>query len=144
MRMTTIRVGWRMEPEKYLKALEGALNASAKAVKVDFDVTTQTWKNRPDFAIESKPGERVIATTSKIYRFLNRGTRVRYAVMTADFRAKTRTGYIGSNAGRGGLAFVSKKRPRPGIKAREFSKTILEKWRKRLPEQVRRALRAVR
>lgn len=144
MRLEVIRTRRPLSAKQYLDAVEGALNASAKAVKVDFDVTTQTWNNRPDFTIESKPGERTVATTSKIYGYLNRGTKVRYALMSADFRPKTRTGYIGSNKGRGGMVFINKKRPRPGIEAREFSKTILEKWRKRFPDQVRRALKAVR
>lgn len=144
MKLEVIKVRQPLSADKYLKAVEGALNAAAKAVKVDFDVTTQTWRNRPEFKIESQPGERQVATTSPVYRFLDKGTKVRYALMSSDFRPKTRTGYIGSNKGAGGVVLVSKKHPRPGIKARRFAKTIAAKWRKQFPAQVRRALRAVR
>lgn len=127
------------DPRAVVRVVENALTALAYNVKVDFDVTTQTWKDRPAFTIEKSPGKRVVATKSDIYRYVSRGTRVRYAVMTPDFAPKTRTGYIGSNQGKGGLAFIGK-RPLPGIKAREFEEVIGKKVQKEAPIVVQRAI----
>lgn len=59
--------------------------------------------------------------------WLSFGTKVRYATMTDDFRAKTHVRVLGSGAGRGGVAFVNTRKPNPGIKAREWDKLIREK-----------------
>ena len=127
------------DPRSIARAVENTLTGTAKNVKVDFDVTTQTWKDRPLFTIEASPGKRIVSTRSDIYRFVSRGTRVRYAVMTPDFAPKTRTGYIGSNVGKGGMAFIGKK-PLPGIKAREFEPVIGKKWQAYMPKLLQRAI----
>lgn len=129
------------DPRAVVRAVENTLTGVAKNVKVDFDVTTQTWKDRPAFTVTTTPGKRVVATKSDIYRYVSRGTKVRYAVMSNPFAPKTRTGYIGSNVGKGGLAFVGKK-PLPGIKAREFEPTIGRKWQKLMPPILQRAIDA--
>lgn len=117
------------DAKKMRGAIVSTLNGTAKAIKVDFDVTTQTWNHRPDFTISS-PSEftREISTDSDIYRFVSKGTKVRYAVMTTPFVAKTVPMSIRSRRGRGGVLFVSKKRPMPGIKARQFEIVIAKKW----------------
>lgn len=124
------------------RVVENFLTMTADAIKIDFDVTTRTWKRRPVFLVRGKKGERTIYTDSDIYKFVSGGTRVRYATMTPGFRAKTRVRYIGSNMGRGGVAFISRKHPRPGIKAREFPEAIIAKWDKEAPRQMQRALDA--
>ena len=124
------------------RAIENGLDDAAKDVKADFDVTTQTWKSRPEFKIESEPGARKVFTDSDIYRFITRGTRVRYATMSADFQPKTRPLIIKSYKGRGGVVRISKLHPRPGIKAREYEQTIGAKWRKLLPKILQRAIDA--
>lgn len=128
------------DPKRILRAAENALTGAAKGAKRDFDVTTQTWKNRPQFTIESSPGKRIVSTTSDIYRYVTRGTRVRYAVMSPDFMPKTRPGFIGSNMGKGGVVSISKLHPMPGIKARRFEQAIAAKWRKELPVIMQRAI----
>lgn len=130
------------DPKRLIRAVESAMTGTAKAVKVDFDVTTQTWKDRPEFTIEKSPLERRVYTEDDIYRYVSRGTSIRYAHMSDDFAPKTRNGWIGSNKGKGGLAFISKKNPRPGIKAREFEKVIGEKWQKEFPVNLQRAIDA--
>lgn len=127
------------DPRAVVRSIENTLTGAALGVKVDFDVTTQTWKDRPLFVITRQPGKRLVATKSDIYRFISRGTRVRYAVMTGDFAAKTSPGVIGSSAGKGGLAFVGKK-PLPGIKARKFEEVIGRKWSRLLPVLAQRAI----
>lgn len=129
------------DPARVLKAVENELEGRAYDVKADFDSTTRTWNDKPTFTITKAPLRRSVFTRSDIYRYISRGTRVRYAVMTADFAAKTRTGYIGSNVGKGGMAFLGKK-PLPGIKARQFEETIGKKWQGLMPAILQRAIDA--
>lgn len=129
-------------------------------VKKDFEKTTATWKDedKPEFEIAVKVGNLAggklarqvtgsasgvsleISTDSEIYLFLDEGTEVRYATMSKDFQAKTRPRFIGSRRGRGRKLFVSKKHPRPGIKAREFTKTIAKKWTSPFRDRMNKAL----
>jgi hypothetical protein len=128
-----------LSDKRIRRATENALDAIAEDMRIDFLVTTQSWKGKPKFTIDrKKSGERVISTDNLIYKFVSGGTRVRYATMSRGFIAKTRSGVIGSGPGRGGRMFVSKMHPRPGIKAREFPKVIARKWKPRLPMLFRR------
>jgi len=144
--MAQLRVFLPKEPfldaDAILRAVENSLTSLAQDVKIDFGVTTQTWGERPEFTIESHPGIREVYTEDDIYGYLNRGTAVRYAVMSHDFTPKTRTGFIGSNQGSGGKLFVSRKHPMPGITAREFDKAIQEKWDRLAPQVVQRMIDA--
>jgi hypothetical protein len=124
------------------RVVDNYLTMTADAIKIDFDVTTRTWKRRPVFLVRKSKGERTIYTNSDIYKFVSGGTRVRYATMTPGFVAKTRVRYIGSRMGRGGVLFISKRHPRPGIKAREFPEAIIAKWNEEAPRQMQRAIDA--
>lgn len=129
------------DAKKMRGVITSTLNAQAKAIKVDFDVTTQTWNHRPSFKIAS-PSEfvREISTDSDIYRYVSKGTKVRYAVMTNPFVAKTVPLSIRSRKGRGGVLFVSKKRRMPGIKARQFEIVIAKKWQAQIGVTFQRAI----
>ena len=129
-----------LDPKKYEKVINDTLDALAENVKVDFLVTVQTWSTKPDFVKESENGVRRIYTTNLIYKFVSGGTRVRYATMTPGFMAKTKSGVIGSTAGKGGMMFVSRKFPRPGIEARKFDIAVREKWIKRVPALLQRMI----
>lgn len=122
------------------RMIDNVVAQTALAIQADFNVTTQTWKKRPAFLIKRTRDGAQIYTTNLIYKFVSGGTRVRYATMSPDFRAKTRVGQIMSNVGRGGVAFISKKHPRPGIKGRMFPEAIVKKWNRELPTQFQRAI----
>lgn len=128
------------DANKLERILENALTMTAKAVKVDFDTTTKTWTTRPEFQIARGKFLRKVFTEDANYGFVNDGTTVRYALMSPDFKAKTRPGFIGSGAGAGDLIIVNRNNPRPGIKARQFDKMISEKWEKEFPIQIQRAI----
>jgi len=116
-------------PENIIKAAHRMLDMTAENIRIDFQVTTQTWKGKPEFFVKKeKENVRLVGTHNKIYRFITRGTRIRYATMTKDFVAKTVPGKIYSRVGRGGLAFVDKRKPRPGIQAREYEEAAYDKW----------------
>lgn len=123
-------------------AIESALTGAADGVKVDFGVTTQTWNHQPVFTITASPGRRKIQTDDPPFIYVSGGTRVRYATMTRGFKAKTTPGVIGSVKGSGGVLYISKMRPRPGIQARRFAELIGAKWNRQFPVIMQRALRS--
>ncbi len=129
-----------LDPQRYLRVVENSLTETARAIKIDFDTTTATWSDRPDFRIESHTGERTISTDDEVYGYINRGTAVRHALMEPGFRPKSRRRYIGANKGQGGVVIVSKKIVRPGIEAREFDEAIAVKWHDEFPAQLQRAI----
>jgi hypothetical protein len=112
-----------------------------RAIQADFDTTVMTWSRQVDFEIKSPSSEtRVVGTSDKIYGYLDQGTRVRYATMSRGYRPKTSPGWIGSRSGGGKVLFISKRRPRPGIAPREFSKVIQKKWQDEFPTIFQRAI----
>jgi hypothetical protein len=128
----------------YINEIEDALDDILDFADEQFEKTYSTWKrqHQPDFDRETKAGSRRVSgklTTSgdgsrdNPYPFVTRGTRVRYATMTPDFQAKTTPRVIGSGPGRGGLLYVNKNRPRPGIEAREFEIVIQGQVDKKVP-----------
>jgi hypothetical protein len=131
-----------LDADKILRATENALDDAAKDVRVDFLVTTETFDHKVEFTIDKTNGKREVYTTDAPYFYVNFGTSVRRALMSPDFKPKTRTGFIGSNQGRGGVVFISKKLNLPGIKAREFDRVIKEKWQKAFPAIMQRAIDA--
>lgn len=125
------------------KKAVAALNRTNNTILSDFKKTTRTWNHKPVFK-QRKARHFLVASTytnDRIYYFITRGTPIRRAVMTSDFRAKTSPRIIGSGRGRGGVAFISKKISRPGIKAREFDDEIAKR---RQPVLVNRLDKAVR
>lgn len=115
--------------KEFTEAMERVIDRANK----EFAKTYATWKNKPEFeqSVEAD-NNKVIGSTltsgeglrENPYPFVTKGTKVRYATMTPDFAAKTQPRVIGSGGGRGGLLYVNKNRPRPGIEAREFEEEI--------------------
>lgn len=112
--------------------LTAAMRQYAEKIKQDLENSVRTWNTPVEFHIViDKLGDEfsmAVYTESEIFRFVNDGTSVRYATMTPDFVPKTMPGLTWSRRGRGGLSYVSKKMPRPGIEAREFVETAFKAW----------------
>lgn len=151
IKMTPITPKRVLSARQLARVVENQLNMSALAVKVDYEVTSQTWKHQPSFTITSSPGERIIGTSDEIYGYVDDGTRphvirprrAKRLRFSPGGRAKTSPGQIRSGAGRKGSGVVfAKQVNHPGTKARNFSKAIAEKWRKLLPQQLQRAIDA--
>ncbi len=141
--------GLLVDPKRLVRGLENGLTAAAKATKVDFDVTTQTWRKRPTFTIEEQPGERIIATDNEIYGYVNDGTRPHVIraknapslVFGVPSSPKTAVRVVGSTAGSRGNTIVRVKQVNhPGTDAREFDQVIADKWETKLPQIVQRAI----
>lgn len=100
-----------------------------------FERTVRTWSSlsKPVFVVKIVKSTNElsvkVSTDSDIYRFISEGTKVRFATMTKNYKPKTRSRVIGSRRGHAGLAFVNKKRPMPGIEAREFKEEIADRRR---------------
>lgn len=125
------------------------LRKTGTAMRKDFEKTTQTWEGeRPDFgqAISLAQGGPTLLIEpqggkgAQKWRWLDEGTSVRYATMTPDFQAKTKPRYLGSGRGRGGLMYVNRNRPRPGIKARGWTELIAKKWKRPFQRRMEEAL----
>lgn len=123
------------------REIEMALKAEGKEQVRLLETTTKTWKGaKPRFksTVNFDPAQAYVISApsdpgsegGKKWWWLELGTRVRYATMSRDFRAKTTRGELGSRAGKGHMVFVSRRHPRPGIKARNWRAAIL-KLRKR-------------
>lgn len=123
-----------------------------------FERTVHTWRRKPGFTFEIKARsglsrrERVriwskVMTEHDIYFFITHGTRIRWALMSADFKAKTNVRFIGSDTGQGRAVLVGKRAmqaagipPRPGIKAREFDLEIQERRQRVFPRKMAMAV----
>jgi len=139
------------DPKKMARILVNSLNMSAKAVQVDFKVTTQTWEHKPTFAITSPSiYSRQVATDDAVYAMLNQGTKPhiirpgKKRVLTwlgANYRPKSRPGFIGSNKGGNDNTIVyAKQVQHPGTVARAWSKAIKAKWDRLFAQQTQRAI----
>jgi hypothetical protein len=127
-----------VDPEAMARVITNTLNATALAIKVDFEVTAQTWRDRPNFTIESPtPYEREIGTSDENYGRLNKGTRPhlivprrgRVLVFNTPFQSKTLPRQIASGPGRRGNVRVTTRRVHhPGTRAREWDTVIAQKW----------------
>lgn len=140
-------------PDAMRRVVSNTMTALAKDIKVDYDVTTQTWNNRPDVEITgSGPDEREIKVDSELYAMLEKGTKAhdikprnkRILRFTGPFRAKTVPNQIASRPGsKGATVIISKNGVRhPGTKPRNWSKVIAAKWRKQAPVVMQRAISA--
>jgi len=124
-------------------AREKALEDLAQDGLELFEKITNPWERKVIFVIRvNLAGENVsITTTDKIFGFVDIGTSVRYATMSPDFSPKTRVGVLSSSRGRGGMIFVNKNKPKPGIEAREFSVIIQERIQKKFVARFKEVLK---
>lgn len=106
-----------------------------------FQNTVRTWVHQPSFTPQpTARGWAIGIDPVKPYLYIDRGTRVRYALMSKDWRSKTKPGVIASFRGQGRMLFVSRKMPRPGIQARNFTDIIMRRMQARAANKVREAL----
>lgn len=141
------------DAKKMRGAITSTLNGTAKAIKVDFDVTTQTWQHRPSFKIAS-PSEftREISTNDPIYGMLEKGTKPHVIRpkkprgilrFTTPFRSKTIPNEIRSRQGsKGKIPVVARIVHHPGTKARLWTKAIAKKWNAQIGVTFQRAIDA--
>lgn len=129
-------------------ALLNEMRKAGTAVRRDYERTTRTWKGeKPEFAQAvslAGGGPQLLIVVqgpgAKKWFWLDKGTKVRYATMSADFKSKTVPRVLDSRAGKGRRLFVNKKRPRPGIEARMWTELIAKKWRRPFKQRMESAM----
>lgn len=106
-----------------------------------FQNTTRTWVNRPSFEpVKTPRGWAVGIDPIYPWKYVDEGTRVRRAIMSRDWKSKTKSNVITSYAGRGRVVFISRKVNLPGIQARNFRDIIMRRIQARAARAVRDAL----
>lgn len=142
----------------FRETLREAAVVIAPKMAADMKRPTKTWQEPVEFTTEVTVGANAggraakktsagasgiaisVTTEDKRYLFVDEGTRVRYATMSPDFQAKTKVNSLIARRGRGRMLFVNKRRPRPGIKARNFTKLVHKKWQPEFRAAMDRAL----
>src|SRR3990167_4148700 len=122
-----------LSPAQVRIRILNALIAEGKAIKGELEKTTATWVDhhpRFDAQVRFAKGFVFVAVTTdeKIWGYLNRGTGIRWALMSSGWVSKTTPGVISSGAGAGfvevkGQGAMTKLGipPRPGIEARRWT-----------------------
>lgn len=140
-----------VDPAKMARAITNTLNSVALDMQTDFRVTTQTWRDKPTFAIASPtPYTRIVGTDDSVYTMLNEGTRAHLIrpraggvlVFRTPFRSKTVPRSISSGPGGTGAQQVITPKPvrHPGTQAREWDTVIAQKWDKKVGPIFQRAI----
>lgn len=153
MKLKPIKLrGDMLDVKKLRRVIDNALDGAAKATKVDFDTTTQTWKNRPTFTIDADGHERTVATDSEIYGYVDEGTEPHVIVAKSPTRPltfgvggrpKTAPRVIGSRPGARGATIVRAQTVNhPGTAPRAFTDTIKSKWDDKLADTIQRSIDA--
>lgn len=128
-------------------------NAAYDAISL-FEDTTRTWKNRPNFYMRKLRGSRSVGTKSKIYQFVDKGTRAHVIkpkraggvlrFRAGGFKAKTTPGRLQSNKGVPARNWTSAKIVRhPGTEARGFSEEIQKRMQKQIASDMRKAMKGL-
>ena len=134
-------------------ALLNELRKEGTEQKRELRKTVATWQGEtPKFEtlISLKGGDAVVLTgptgsdkAVNKWRWLDEGTSARHAVMSKDWRSKTRPGKFSSGTGAGRVAFVSKKIRQPGIEARRWSEELTKKRKHPFTDRIARAMNRV-
>jgi hypothetical protein len=132
-------------PQALIDALHKAIDDTIDDAEDEFQDTVDTWTEpayfEKDFDETTAGYEGEVKTDNLIYFFLTRGTSVRYATMSQDFESKTLPNWMSSRLGRGGLLFIDRTRPRPGIEARNWDKVEAKKQQPLLVKRAKKNLR---
>jgi hypothetical protein len=136
--------------------LEKHARPYADGIKRDFEKTYSTWsaESKPQQIVKVEIDDNGVRITNDligdIYQFVHDGTEGPYEIkpkrakrlkFSSGYNAKTVIGQIRSQSGGPtGETIYSKGVTHPGIKARNFSKIIMPKWRKPFFDAMKRAL----
>lgn len=125
--------------------LLNALRAEGTAIKREYQKTTATWRNKPDFAeaISLAGGDATVLVApdgphAKQFGYVDKGTRphiirsrrAKVLRFGSSYTAKTTPGVIGSSGGGSSGQAFSRLVHHPGTEARRFSEIIQERRKK--------------
>lgn len=136
---------------RFADAAKLGLRDAAEGALADFAATTASWKTDVAFVIKARADGFDVGTDNAIYQYVDKGTRAHLIVARrakrlrfagGGFTAKTRPGFIGSQAGSsGGAPVFAQVVHHPGTTARGFSKLIAKKWQGRMQTLITKRIR---
>lgn len=147
-------------PETLFKKQESAYRRIADQIRRDYQKTVSTWSKKPKFSVikvKNAGGgyQYEVSTDSTIYGYVDKGTEAHDIVPKPDnptgklwfkspYKAKTQPNLLGSRAG--GIAanarlYTATKVRHPGTQPRNFTKIIMERFRKKVVEEQNQILR---
>lgn len=135
--------GVKFDTGTVTKQLRAALAEEARVHRAMLKVTTDTWLGpKPRFASEVTASRKALKVRTgptgyglgaKKWMWLERGTSVRWALMSRNWQSKTMPGYLGSGGNPGRVVIVGKRAmmkrriaPRPGIKPRNWIAEVVK------------------
>lgn len=136
---------------------DGALFDIATRAREDFQKTTETWTDQPEFDIVKTAKGYTVSTDDEIFGYVDRGTPPhqitgRFIVghgpsrmfFQPIYKPKTFPRQIFSQSGgSSGPTVVAQVVQHPGIQARQFSDTILNQWQYLMTQYLIEALRGL-
>lgn len=132
-------------PYELDKVIERELEKEIKKTLADFQTATSTWRNQPDFQIETGKERAAVFTDDEIFGYVDEGTRPheikpRYAKalrFNASFVPKTVPNRLKAGAGGSGPPVVySQGVQHPGNKPRNITKIIADRSQRRFVKAV--------
>ena len=135
------------------KAIEATLDDGAQFALELYKKTASTWETAVTFAVKKTKYGRSVGTRSRIYAYVDKGTRphtikarrVPVLRFTLGGRPKTRQNYIASYKGSKGKQWVSKKEVHhPGSKPRNFTAVINTRTKQFMARRANQAMRELK
>lgn len=130
---------------RFADAAKKGMRDAAEAAQKDFEKTSATWTNKPDWVIKEQKDGFLVGTDNDVWNMLDKGTRAHRIVARrakrlrfgSGFASKTRPGFVGSQAGSsGGEPVFVQGVNHPGTTARGWSKLIASKYKVQLSRYI--------
>jgi hypothetical protein len=145
------------DPGQTIRIIQGeglrGVEEGLRIIKVDHEFLVQPWekaRDRPDFKDKAKrSGGQVIgvveldapkaeSATLSVWQLLDRGTRIRYMMLSEDWESKTQVGLTVSQSGRGHKLGLDLENPEGGIHKRDFAENIAKEAQPEVDDAVER------
>lgn len=135
----------KMNIKQVKRELEKEAQNQARIVERKYADTTKSWKGaKPKFDSIIDIGNEIAILTGPTgsdeavnkFIWLDEGTKIRWALMSSNWKSKTSPGRLSSGGGRGKVIIAGRRAmrkrgigPRPGIKARNWTVTLQKQRR---------------
>jgi len=131
-------------PARAHALIEAQLDDAAKEAQALYAKTTATWKTKVNFYVNKVKAGRTVGTRSKVFTYVDRGTRAhiirarnaKTLAFATGGKPKTRVNTLASyNGAPGKTAVFAQEVKHPGTKARHFTEAVQKRmvvsWRRR-------------
>lgn len=119
------------DPTAYKRETNKLLSKTGKELDRDMNRPTDTWSSPITTRKQQGDNYVQVTTNDKRWYYLNKGTSIRWAIVTPDFESKTWPNSLDPRPGRGRVLIRGKRAmlaagipPRPGIQARNWINEI--------------------